>query len=362
MTGYDRDALAERLRALAPRSPSADWDWDTVLDRARASSDGAAPSRSAVLRRSRRRRLAVAGAVALAVAVGSAAAYGIHALIYDRGIIGPPPPGAIPSIPKRGQLVLEIVGRRSGGSDPRLLAARVYADGRVIWRRQGDFSYGANSQGTGWLEQRLTPDGVERIRSEVISTGLFDRNLQLKGGSLWGFVRARRGDRLVRLEWSGGCCSDFGGTRPTDEQLRQVYRLNALLVNPRRWLPASAWKDPKIKAYVPSRFAVCYGTGNTPKPGRSRILAALPPLARDLLRGKDLLKPLGPRGPSSYCSAVSAQDARMLEKAFNSAENMRVRKTWLLEFTLEVPRPMNSVRIEFEPIFPDGEWGCSGCG
>ena len=45
----------------------------------------------------------------------------------------------------------------------------LYADGRLIWivdyPPSPDFSF---------VEQRLTPEGVERVRSEFLSTGLFD--------------------------------------------------------------------------------------------------------------------------------------------------------------------------------------------
>ena len=60
--------------------------------------------------------------------------------------------------------------------------AWVYADGRIIWDR-GQFPgrraipEGANEFISGYLEQRLTPEGVELVRSEV--AGLFDRSRTL---------------------------------------------------------------------------------------------------------------------------------------------------------------------------------------
>jgi hypothetical protein len=302
-------------------------------------------------------RWRVVAIAAVIVVVGAAAAFAVRAYL-DKGFIGLPPSGAAPSTPKRGQLVLEILGRGSG-----FLAARVYADGRVIWRGEGNFPYGANTHGTGWLEQRLTPAGVERLRSEVLSTGLFDRNVQFKWGG-WGVIRARRGDRLVRVAWGFNANVEGAEEVATVKQVNGLNRLMALFVIPRRWLPASAWEDPKIRAYVPSRFVVCYGSRESTKIARSRILVALPPLARDLLRGKDLKGSSFATDPSAswYCSAVTTPNARILERAIDRAGNKRVQKPWLLAFTLKVPHPMNSVRIEFEPMFPDGGWLCSACG
>ena len=53
-------------------------------------------------------------------------------------------------------------------------------------------------------------------------------------------IQVRKGDRLVRLRWAS-----------------DLKRLEARLTNPGSWLPASAWKQPKVRAYVPSRFEVC---------------------------------------------------------------------------------------------------------
>ena len=53
-------------------------------------------------------------------------------------------------------------------------------------------------------------------------------------------IEVRKGDRLVPLRWAS-----------------DLKRLEARLTDPESWLPASAWKQRKIRAYVPSRFEVC---------------------------------------------------------------------------------------------------------
>src|SRR5262245_37595676 len=109
MSSYHDDVLADRFAALASKPFAADWD--DVLRRAGIADTGAQQERRTVVHRRRRRRLVVVGAVTLAVVMGSAAAYGLRALVFDRGFIGLPPPGAVPSTPEHGQLVLELVGR-----------------------------------------------------------------------------------------------------------------------------------------------------------------------------------------------------------------------------------------------------------
>jgi len=162
----------------------------------------------------------------------------------------------------------------------------VYADGRMIWRREGAVAAGANEVTSGFLEQRLTHEAVERLVSELLATGLFDRDRKLLSAhSPWGEVRARRGGALVRVRWadprSGGPDFTWGYTAATQEQVRAIERIDALLADPDSRLPANAWTDPRIKAYVASRYAICSVRRRTgrgaPTIDSSRILELLPP-------------------------------------------------------------------------------------
>ena len=56
------------------------------------------------------------------------------------GFIGLPPEGATPSAPERGELVLRYFGRRYA----HWYQVWVYADGRLIWQREGSLLEGAN--------------------------------------------------------------------------------------------------------------------------------------------------------------------------------------------------------------------------
>ena len=144
MTDLDRVSL-DRILPSTPGSA----DWEDVLRRSGARHGG------------RRRRLVVLAAVAL-VAVATASAFAVRAFVLDKGIVGLPPVGATPSTPESG--VLEMYYWVSGVET----RSRnwVYADGRLI-------RLGAAGPRRGFLEQRLTREGVKLLRSEIVSAGGF---------------------------------------------------------------------------------------------------------------------------------------------------------------------------------------------
>ena len=69
---------------------------------------------------------------------------------------GLPPEGAVPSSPQAGELVATVARIHDS-------AWYLYADGRLISTGGGD-----------WIERHLTPEGVEQVRSQFLSSGLFD--------------------------------------------------------------------------------------------------------------------------------------------------------------------------------------------
>jgi len=285
------------------------------------------------------------------------------------GFIGLPPQDAAASTPARGQLALSLVGRSAPPGDY-LDQIWVYADGRVIWRREGNLPEGANELTTGLLEQRLTPEGVESARSEIVSSGLFRDDLLLVGnrGPIWDTIKARDGRRLVRVHWVR---SDFdypeenNATIATPEQTTAVERADALLTDMASWLPASAWDDKEIRAYVPSSYEVCYSAVHRAI-DPSRILSVLPAPAEDLLRDDG-----GARsGSDGYCSDLSTEEARALDEILHDAglEQDERENAIRLEYHFEPSVPLtpgpieNTVVITFEPYLPHGEVTCSPCG
>lgn len=233
------------------------------------------------------------------------------------GILGLPPEGATPSTPARGQNVLHFwFGHTSG--DAGRFSLYLYADGRVIVER---LEGGPEVSSHGYLEQRLTPEGVDLVLAEVLSTGLLDHDRALQGslGLNGGGIAVRSDDRLTQLVWGD---TDFehgnkpAATAPTPEEVRTLEALDARLEDLTSWLPASAWEDPEVKAFVASRFTACYlYTGPDETLGRLGVLDLLPPPAGDMIRPLDVTQsyPNGYRASRPFwCSEMSIEQARQL--------------------------------------------------
>lgn len=221
------------------------------------------------------------------------------------GLSGLPPPGATPSAPEDGELVASMWEHIGAPGDFGNGWLYLYADGRLIWERLDP------NPTRGWLEQRLTPEGVELIRSEIIATGLFDQDQpppepndgfprETNGGS----VQVRNDDQLVYVN-------------------RFVPELMGRLAELWSWLPDDAWEEAETKPYVPTRYAVCMqmdGFVNAIDP--TDHLFQLPAAARDLLAGSgqlhsNALVELDPAGmgsldSSGYCYNITIAEARDL--------------------------------------------------
>jgi hypothetical protein len=236
------------------------------------------------------------------------------------GLVGLAPEGAVPSTPVTGEPVLEFSFGHTDG-DPGRFDLHVYQDGRLIWQKLGNSLNGAIS--TGLVEQRLTSGGVELIWAEVLSTGLFDRDVHLVGtyGLHFGGVVVRHGGRLVHVSW-GDIGSKDEAAVATPEQVSALKRLAARLEDLAPWLPASAWADAKMKAFVPSRYSLCFETERNV--GFDRVLGSLPRSAGDMLRDLALAyreeSSSSPSSPShTWCSVVTTEQARALAVVLEGA-------------------------------------------
>lgn len=350
MTTYEDNLLAARFAALAPEPLAGDWA--DVVERAGVAWRGRPrPRTSGMLRR--RRRLAVVLAVVALVAVGAASAIGgVRDFILDRGervgLIGMPPEGATPSTPRRGKLVISYRGHvpaKIAWSKTRKWGksfAWVYADGRLIWLREDDRPYGANHSSTGYLEQRLTPAGIKLLRSKIITSGVFAHRPPAPREGNPRRIEVREGDRVL----SAG--TGFGAHRGD----RYGKRLAALFEDPAAWLPPTAWADRDIKAYVPSKFAVCYGAFSKATKA-SRVLSALPAQVQEQLRARR------PANPSKLgrlaCSEVTTPVARALAAALAETGLERSAPAWHLGYFFEGPAK-EPAWIFFEPYLPHGKW------
>jgi hypothetical protein len=263
------------------------------------------------------------------------------------GFVGLPPPGAIPSTPEVGELVVFVQGPEVGSR------TWVYADGRLIWHRYADLPEGATPYFTGFLEQRLTPEGVELLRSETASLldgdqlrpDRAERVPNLRQPCPWVDCRllVRDGSSLVSVPWPG-------------EDSPVLARINDL----GSWLPASAWEDPEIKAYVPSRYSVCY---DSEAPGFDRM----PQLVQDLF--SDAWR--DPASPTFNCADLTTEEARSLVDAVDDAglgrDNLG-EPGYSLEYPIDIDGdfPFASNRLTlafgFEPYLPHFEVYCQNCG
>jgi hypothetical protein len=373
MTTYD-DSLLARFAALAPEPLPGDWD--EVLGRAGIARTGRQRPRG--LQHRRRRFLVVLAVMALVVVVGTATAFGVRALILDQGFIGLAPLGARPSTPESGELEIfywVADGPPGEGSDGRS-RNWVYADGRLISDR---FS-------NGLVEQRLTPEGLELLRSEILSTGEFSLEPPspppgppcpngVSPGTVVppatiGCVPSQPlplpGEPLETPFGITIAVRDVGRLSRVD-RASDLYRLEERLTSPASWLPASAWVDREVRAYVPSTYAVCYGGSPPDQPIEpSRLLSLLPPAARDLLRAKDTTRNEGLFGSpgdfhvvANHCSDVTNEEAHVLAQAFDDAGFEPFRRGY--RFATPGSNEKNA-EIGFEPYLPHGEILCSVCG
>ena len=351
MSMYDDSELSGRFAALAPEPLSGNWD--EVLDRAGMARNGRQTfERSRAVPGRRRRLVVVLVALAVATAAATAGWAIVREVVLHKSFIGLPPVEATRSAPESGELVIQywidpdgIKGGFAGGQ------GWVYADGRLI-----------TLSGNGFLEQRLTPEGVELLRSEIVSTGLFDHH-QPAGrlASPHSVIQVRIGERLVRVQVGcPGCPANF------------PERLSERLADAASWLPASAWKDRQIRAYVASRYAISY-FAQPQAIERSRVLSLLPAAAADLLRAKDAVSEQW-IPTDHYVSDLTTEEARALAQALDDAGLKPQKRANELFYVFDtagtsLDRPFpeeghvgNVVFIYFEPTLPDGEHVCSQCG
>lgn len=369
MTDLDRASL-DRILPSAPGSA----DWEDVL------------RRSGARHGSRRRRLVVLAAAVLVVAVGSASAIGgVRAFFLDRGFIGLPPEGATPSSPASGKLeIFYWVNWTTNGNEVTRTMAWVYADGRLISLGGPGLPESANPLSPGFLEQRLTPEGVELLRSEILSTGEFgdepppppcamdqspgDRMKAIANGDCQLATAAHDPDKPLTIPFDTTVEVADHGRLVRVDQARDYFRLEERLSHPASWLPESAWADRDTRAYVASKYAVCYsGWPPDERVEQSRIVSLFPASTRELLgsateRQGPLFGSPGHFRPShEYCFAATTDEARALVAALDDA-GLERKGAFRLNYEIVDGGPDPMVSLYLEPYLPHGEIVCTVCG
>lgn len=180
---------------------------------------------------------------------------------------GFPAVGVKPSLPTTGKLVVAF--RRytdSGGAE-----WNVFADGRIIWQRwttSGDAEVapkGVRRLDTGYVEQRLTSEGIQLLRSKVLASGLFEDNLNLNLGGQrrsWVYYQIRRDDdRMVTIAGLRGSASEPANPDATPAQAAALAQIATGVADLAAWLPTEAWADREIRAFVPAHYLANFDRG-----------------------------------------------------------------------------------------------------
>ena len=243
---------------------------------------------------------------------------------------GLPPEGAIPSSPQTGELVATVARIHDS-------AWYLYADGRLISTGGGD-----------WIERRLTPEGVEQVRSQFLSSGLFDPDQafsEVPPSRLAPFwcTCVRDGGRLLSAAPLPE--NQFEALESSRAIGRLIEYLNQLVTS----VPPDSWVDPQGKEFVASKFAFCISrniAGETTQgalPDPSNALALLPERAAALLAGRQVTTASEVHG-DAVCYEVTTEEARVLDGVFS---------TFGYRYDVTQPIPMKVV-IGISALLPDG--------
>jgi hypothetical protein len=274
-------------------------------------------------------------------------------------IRGLPPEGTTTSDPT----LTELVIRHEGSVVAPWTTMWVYADGRLLTSKfLGSRPAGIGDEYIGVVERRLTPEGVEFLRSRALVTGLFDDDLLVADeAGPGGFLELQVQDdgRLVRALWADRGNGWIGQSAPaaTAEQQRALTELSRFLTDTAAW-PTDVWEDPTPRAYVPSHYAL-WVRGLPTQVDPDRIWAALPDAAQDVIRAGERAS-LEWLPDANDLVLLTTDEARSLAAILLGTNGVShvAPEAWghWLRFILEDPdRPGNEVWISFSPILPNGD-------
>lgn len=258
--------------------------------------------------------LAVAAVVIVALFAGPNPLVGAHRAVpanpparHPTQFAGLPAVGTPVSTPADGRVLLNI-SPESGAE------WNIYADGRIIWQRwssTGDplvIPTGADPFQTTYVQQRLTPHGVQLLLSQILATGqatgLFRSSLALgdeafEGNQQVAWYQACNNGHLIYTQVLPPSTQNDPITMVTPAQMRALGQINRLAADPSSMLPDSAWADRTIRPYIPSHYQLGWDR-SAPDPSK------LPSPARDVLQ--PLLQPM----PGRASRTITTDQARAL--------------------------------------------------
>jgi hypothetical protein len=260
---------------------------------------------------------------------------------------GVAPTGTVPSTPEAGGLVLSFNARLSGRLDGDHFRMWLFADGRLIWKSdlegvgRANPAFGATPPTTAVIEQRLTPEGVSLMLSQVLASARVlgpAQNDEAGGG-----IAARPGVQwgVIALGGEGGRLSEATWTDP---------RLPLRLADPSSWLPPSAWADARIGGFVPTGYAMCARDDGLPEAVRAMVMTYGTETNGTELTGR----PWQPDG----CHLVPLDVARQIVEALDAAGLKSYISFGFLHYN--DPTRVGEL-LRFLPVLPHGEVVCN-CG
>jgi hypothetical protein len=231
-------------------------------------------------------------------------------------------PDGVPSTTTPSELVASITLFHRG-------AYRLYADGRLLWLDE------TRSRPFGWAEQRLSPEGVERVRSRFLSSGLFDTAPPSSDAPTcqgWFQVCVRDRDRWLALETD----PPPPGPLPYGDPRPEAVLLFEFLGTLDSTLAPTDWADQQVRTYVPSRIAACFRNfvkalevpfdlpvllPRFPQPVAALLAVRQP--SPELLRSS-----AGPPTGQGSCFDLSLEDARSLADTLLSPSGRGAHEYW----------------------------------
>lgn len=154
------------------------------------------------------------------------------------------------------QLVLDFQSWSPRAAEANRTAVLIYADGRVIWNGGEQADY---------VELQLTPEGIEQLRSMVVSTRLFEHDLALGLDLDTGVLEAFRGDQSVTVVWGRtpaallGLDDNHRFAEATLAQAGELTELEAFLRDPAAWaLPPEMYRQSEITPFLATHVWVGY--------------------------------------------------------------------------------------------------------
>jgi hypothetical protein len=224
-------------------------------------------------------------------------------------------------------------------------------------------------------ERSLTPAGVQRVRDELVATGLFERDqrfgLELRPGAtppargVGGlFFKVWRDTRPVEVGTAMDQGADEVFFQPSAARTR-LDRLSKQLRNPESWLPADAWLDRAPRPYDARLFALLLRTEIGPSnmaPMIETLGAAWPFSIGPLALGQALPATAGPFAESTRCSVLTKDDMLAVRdamvRAAGTTELFTVPDGTILA-GFAAPDRSSHLDVTVRPLLPD-RTSCTG--